>query len=65
MDDTAPSGGSRASTLDGSRTLTLAATSLGFVVVQLDVTIVNVALQRIGQNIVRQGVSSVLLCLEP
>ena len=28
--------------------LTLAATSLGFVVVQLDVTIVNVALQRIG-----------------
>ena len=31
-----------------SRALTLSATSLGFVVVQLDVTIVNVALQRIG-----------------
>lgn len=50
MDNTAPSGGSRAATLDASRTLTLAATSLGFVVVQLDVTIVNVALQRIGEN---------------
>lgn len=34
-----------------SRGLTLAATSLGFVVVQLDVTIVNVALQRIGTTI--------------
>jgi DHA2 family methylenomycin A resistance protein-like MFS transporter len=31
-----------------ARAFTLAATSLGFVVVQLDVTIVNVALQRIG-----------------
>ncbi len=34
-----------------SKALTLAATSLGFVVVQLDVTIVNVALQRIGMTI--------------
>ena len=31
-----------------SQAMTLAATSLGFVVVQLDVTIVNVALERIG-----------------
>lgn len=43
MDATAPSPGSRA--------LTLTATSLGFVVVQLDVTIVNVALQSIGKTI--------------
>jgi DHA2 family methylenomycin A resistance protein-like MFS transporter len=35
-------------TPDLSSALTLAATSLGFVVVQLDVTVVNVALQRIG-----------------
>ena len=34
-----------------SKGLALAATSLGFVVVQLDVTIVNVALQRIGTTI--------------
>ena len=34
-----------------SKALTLTATSLGFVVVQLDVTIVNVALQRIGTAI--------------
>jgi DHA2 family methylenomycin A resistance protein-like MFS transporter len=34
-----------------SRTLTLVATSLGFVVVQLDVTVVNVALQRIGRTL--------------
>jgi MFS transporter, DHA2 family, methylenomycin A resistance protein len=33
---------------DAPHALTLAATSLGFVVVQLGVTIVNVALQRIG-----------------
>lgn len=35
----------------GSRALTLTAMSLGFVVVQLDVTIVNVALQSIGKAI--------------
>jgi len=37
----------------GGRTqpLTLAAMSLGFVVVQLDVTIVNVALRRIGESV--------------
>ena len=34
-----------------ARTLTLAATSLGFVVVQLDVTVVNVALQRMGSTL--------------
>jgi MFS transporter, DHA2 family, methylenomycin A resistance protein len=33
-----------------SSALTLTAMSLGFVVVQLDVTIVNVALQRIGAS---------------
>lgn len=36
---------------DFSSALTLVATSLGFVVVQLDVTIVNVALQRIGSSV--------------
>ncbi|MBV8101470.1 MAG: MFS transporter [Verrucomicrobia bacterium] len=40
----------RSITSDASHTLTLVATSLGFVVVQLDVTIVNVALQRIGDS---------------
>src|SRR5581483_5055151 len=38
----------RAAASPKARALTLTATSLGFVVVQLDVTIVNVALQRIG-----------------
>jgi DHA2 family methylenomycin A resistance protein-like MFS transporter len=36
---------------DSSSAFTLVATSLGFVVVQLDVTIVNVALQRIGNSV--------------
>src|ERR1700684_3702166 len=39
-----------------SKPLTLAAMSLGFVVVQLDVTIVNVALPRIGSAL-RAGVA--------
>jgi MFS transporter, DHA2 family, methylenomycin A resistance protein len=40
-----------------SRTLTLTAMSLGFAVVQLDVTVVNVALERIGSSFGGGGVA--------
>jgi len=45
----------RAANAGRNKSLTLAAMSLGFVVVQLDVSIVNVALQSISASGLRSG----------